>query len=103
VPTRGYEADDVARGFLAARGLDRYFIHRLGHSIGVEVHGNGANLDHLETVDERLLLPHTGFSVEPGVYLPGRFGVRSEIDVYWGPEGAEVTTPMQQAMPALLA
>ena len=103
VPTRGFEADDVARGVLAARGLDRYFIHRLGHSIGVEVHGNGANLDHLETVDERLLLPHTGFSVEPGVYLPGRFGVRSEIDVYWGPRGAEVTTPMQEAMPALLA
>lgn len=101
--THGYEVDDVARRHLAERGLDRYFIHRLGHSISVEVHGNGANLDHFETVDERLLLPRTGFSVEPGVYLPGRFGVRSEIDMYWGPDRAEVTTPKQERLPALLA
>jgi Xaa-Pro aminopeptidase len=103
IPTRGFEADDVARRFIQDRGLVEHFVHRLGHSIGVEVHGNGANLDHLETRDERLLLPHTGFSVEPGVYLAGRFGVRSEIDVYWGPDGAEVTTPMQDRLPALLA
>jgi Xaa-Pro aminopeptidase len=103
IATRGYEADDVARRHLHDRGLERHFIHRLGHSISVEVHGNGANLDHFETVDERLLLPHTGFSIEPGVYLEGRFGVRSEIDMYWGPDGAEVTTPPQMGIPALLA
>jgi Xaa-Pro aminopeptidase len=102
-PIQGFEADDVARGYLADRKLDRYFIHRLGHSIGTEVHGNGANLDHLETRDERRLLTHTGFSVEPGVYLPERFGVRSEIDVYLGPDGPEITTPMQEKIPALLA
>lgn len=102
-PVRGYEVDDVARGYLEERGLARHFLHRLGHSIGVAVHGNGANLDHLETQDERLLLPGTGFSVEPGVYLTGRFGVRSEIDVYWGSGGPEVTTPPQRALPALLA
>lgn len=102
-PTRGYEADDVARGFLRDRGLDRHFLHRLGHSIGVEVHANGANLDHHETRDERLLLPRTGFSIEPGVYLPGRFGVRSEIDMYWGADAAEVTTAVQERLPALLS
>jgi Xaa-Pro aminopeptidase len=101
-PVRGYEVDQAARGFLAERDLDTYFIHRLGHSIGTEVHGNGANLDHLETRDERLLLTHTGFSVEPGVYLPGKFGVRSEIDVHLSPEGPEITTPMQEKIPALL-
>jgi Xaa-Pro dipeptidase len=102
VPTRGLEVDDVARGYLRDRGLDRYFVHRLGHSIGLEVHANGANLDHFETRDERLLLPNTGFSVEPGVYLEGRFGVRSEIDVFYGQGGAEVTTPPQDRIPALL-
>jgi Xaa-Pro aminopeptidase len=98
----GREADDVAREFLRARGLDAHFIHRLGHSIAREVHGNGANLDHFETRDERRLLPRTGFSIEPGVYLPERFGVRSEIDAYWGPKGIEVTTEVQRALPALL-
>jgi Xaa-Pro aminopeptidase len=102
-PVHGREADDVARDFLRARGLDRWFLHRLGHSIAREVHGNGANLDHFETRDERLLLPRTGFSIEPGVYLEGRFGVRSEIDAYWGPGGVEVTTEVQRALPALLA
>lgn len=102
-PVRGYEVDDVARAHLAERGLAEHFLHRLGHSIGMAVHGNGANLDHLETRDERRLLVETGFSVEPGVYLPGRFGVRSEIDVYLGPDGPEVTTPPQRSLPALLA
>jgi Xaa-Pro dipeptidase len=99
---RGFEVDDAARSFLAERKLDQYFIHRLGHSIGIEVHGNGANLDHLETRDDRRLLTHTGFSVEPGVYLPGKFGVRSEIDVHLSPDGPEITTPMQESIPALL-
>jgi Xaa-Pro aminopeptidase len=85
------------------RGLEAHFLHRLGHSIGTEVHGNGANLDHFETRDERLLVPYTGFSIEPGVYLEGRFGVRSEIDMYWGDGQAEVTTAIQDHVPALLA
>ena len=101
-PVRGLEVDDAARGYLAERKLDSYFIHRLGHSIGMEVHGNGANLDHLETRDDRRLLTHTGFSIEPGVYLPGKFGVRSEIDVHLSPDGPEITTPMQESIPALL-
>ena len=98
----GREADDVARDFLRERSLEAHFLHRLGHSIAREVHGNGANLDHFETRDDRRLLPRTGFSIEPGVYLEGRFGVRSEIDAYWGPRGVEVTTEVQRAMPALL-
>ncbi len=62
-------------------GYGPYFIHRTGHSIGQEVHGNGANMDDLETHDERLVLPRTGFSIEPGIYL-AEFGVRSEVDVF---------------------
>jgi len=62
-------------------GYGDYFLHRTGHSIGEEVHGNGANIDNLETHDERRLLPKTCFSIEPGIYLPGRFGIRSELDV----------------------
>jgi Xaa-Pro aminopeptidase len=85
-----------------AHGLEAYFIHRTGHSIGLETHGNGANIDNLETRDERTLIVDTGFSIEPGVYLPA-FGVRSEIDMYLGANGAEVTTAIQRALPALLA
>ena len=103
VETRGYEADDVARAWIGERGFGDRFLHRLGHSIAAEVHGNGANLDHFETRDERLLVPHTGFSIEPGVYLEGKFGVRSEIDMYWGDGQAEVTTAVQDRLPALLA
>jgi Xaa-Pro aminopeptidase len=101
--TQGFEADDVARAVIRERGFEKQFLHRLGHSIGTEVHGNGANLDHFETRDERLLVPFTGFSIEPGVYLEGRFGVRSEIDMYWGDGVAEVTTSIQEKIPALLA
>ncbi|MDA1096687.1 MAG: M24 family metallopeptidase, partial [Chloroflexi bacterium] len=77
-------------------GFGEYFTHRLGHSIGREVHGNGANLDGWETHDVRQLIPGTGFSVEPGIYIPGRFGVRSEINVYLGPNGPQVTTEPQR-------
>ena len=98
----GANVDDVTRAFVAARGLAEHFIHRTGHSIGIETHGNGANIDNLETRDGRSLLSDTGFSIEPGVYLPA-FGVRSEIDMYLGATGAEVTTYIQRALPALLA
>lgn len=77
----GWQVDEVARTYIRERGYADYFIHRTGHSIGTEVHGNGANLDNLETKDERILIYKHGFSIEPGVYLK-EFGVRSEIDVY---------------------
>jgi len=78
---RGAEVDDVSRRYITERGYGPQFVHRTGHSIGTEVHANGANIDNLETRDERRLIPRTGFSIEPGIYLP-EFGVRSEIDVY---------------------
>ncbi len=76
---QGREVDDVARRIVAREGYGDYFVHRTGHSIGTALHGNGANLDNLETQDERFLLPNTCCSVEPGIYLPD-FGVRSEVD-----------------------
>ncbi|MGD1045685.1 MAG: M24 family metallopeptidase [Bacteroidota bacterium] len=78
----GYEVDDAARNFITQHGYGEYFVHRTGHSIGEEVHGNGANMDNLETRDERTIIPRTSFSIEPGIYLRDKFGVRSEIDVY---------------------
>ena len=102
-PIQGGAVDDAVRAHVRAHGLEAQFIHRTGHSIGIETHGNGANIDNLETRDERTLIPDTGFSIEPGVYGPV-FGVRSEIDVYIGPDGqAEVTTAPQRSLPALLA
>ena len=78
----GWEVDDVCRQVIQEAGYGDRFIHRTGHSIGVEVHGNGANIDNLETEDGRRLRPCTCFSIEPGIYLPGEFGIRSELDVY---------------------
>jgi Xaa-Pro aminopeptidase len=83
--------DDTARGVLQARGLAGAFVHRTGHSIDVDLHGSGPHLDNFETRDVRELLPGVGFSVEPGVYFPGRFGVRSEINVALTEDGPEVT------------
>jgi Xaa-Pro aminopeptidase len=83
-------------------GMVEQFLHRTGHSIGIETHGNGANIDNLETRDERVLIADTGFSIEPGVYRSD-FGVRSEIDMYLGRGRAEVTTDPQRALPQLLA
>jgi Xaa-Pro dipeptidase len=78
---QGWEVDQAARDFIDKAGYGQYFVHRLGHSIGQEVHGNGANMDGLETREDRRVLPRTCFSVEPGIYLP-EFGVRSEVDVF---------------------
>ncbi|TKS60489.1 MAG: hypothetical protein EWM72_01383 [Nitrospira sp.] len=78
----GWEVDDVCRNVIRGAGYGDFFLHRTGHSIGEEVHGNGANIDNLETQDSRRLIPRTCFSIEPGIYLPGEFGVRSELDVY---------------------
>jgi Xaa-Pro aminopeptidase len=93
----GYEVDDVSRGFIEARGFGPYFLHRTGHSIGYQVHGNGVNIDNLETRDQRRIIPGVCFSIEPGVYLP-EFGVRSEIDMYVGERRAEVTGDIQREL-----
>ena len=94
-PLAGYQVDDAARGFIRDRGFADYFVHRTGHSIGRDVHGTGANMDNLETHDERRVIPRTCFSVEPGVYLPA-FGVRSEVNVYVAETDAIVTGTIQR-------
>jgi Xaa-Pro aminopeptidase len=93
----GYEVDDAARGYIESHGFGPYFTHRTGHSIGQEVHGNGANMDNLETHDERRVSAWTGFSIEPGVYLP-QFGVRSEINMFVGDREARVTGEIQREL-----
>jgi Xaa-Pro aminopeptidase len=95
-PVTGAELDDAARGVIQAAGYGEFFVHRTGHSIERELHGSGPHLDNFETADTRALQPGIGFSVEPGVYLPGRFGVRSEINVYVGESGPEVTPTAPQ-------
>jgi Xaa-Pro aminopeptidase len=93
----GYEVDDVSRDYIEQRGFGPFFLHRTGHSIGYEVHGNGVNIDNLETRDQRRIIPGVCFSIEPGVYLP-EFGVRSEIDMYVGEKAAEVTGDIQREL-----
>ena len=89
---RGAEADDAARGVIAARGYGEWFTHRTGHSIDSrQLHGSGPHLDNYETREERILVPGVGFSVEPGVYLPGRFGMRTEVNGFVGDDGLLVT------------
>jgi Xaa-Pro dipeptidase len=90
-PIAGWQADDASRNLIRAAGFGDYFTHRTGHNIEVSIHGNGAHLDNLETHDERLLLPNTCFSVEPGIYFPGEFGVRSEVNMITSPGKAAVT------------
>jgi Xaa-Pro aminopeptidase len=90
-PIAGFEADRAARAVVEAAGYGERFVHRTGHSIDRELHGSGPHLDDYETHDDRLLVPGVGFSVEPGVYLPGEFGVRSEVNMHWGEAGPEVT------------
>jgi len=89
---RGYEVDDVSRNIIRDAGYGDYFIHRTGHSITTDLHGSGAHMDDFETKDERLLFPSTSFSIEPGIYLTGDFGVRSEIDVYISPDKEVIAT-----------
>jgi Xaa-Pro dipeptidase len=92
---RGFEVDDAAREFIRAKGLADRFVHRTGHSIGPEVHGSGANMDNLETHDERRILPGALFSVEPGVYLED-FGVRSEVNMFVTKNSASTTGAVQR-------
>ncbi len=101
-PVRGLEVDDACRAVLEERGYGRFFVHRTGHSIDRDIHGSGPNLDNLETRDDRLLIPGVGFSIEPGVYIPNHLGVRTEVDVFFGPDGPEVTTPVPQESVFLL-
>ena len=98
---RGYEVDDAVRNVLVTAGLEPYLLHRTGHSLGTDaVHGDAANFDGVETLDERLVLPRLGFTVEPGVYVP-RFGVRSELNVVTTEAGLDVTTAVQEAVDVL--
>jgi Xaa-Pro dipeptidase len=97
----GFDVDDAARDFIKEKGFAEYFVHRTGHSIGEEVHGTGANMDNLETHDERKIIPGTCFSVEPGVYLPD-FGIRSEVNVYVSLNEARVTGEKQQKLVAIV-
>ena len=92
---QGWQADAVARQYISAKGYGEYFTHRLGHSIGNEVHGEAVNLDGWESRDTRRIIPGIGFSIEPGIYLPD-FGVRSEIDAYMSESGPYATSPVQR-------
>ena len=92
---RGGEADDAARDVITARGYGDRFVHRTGHSIDSrDLHGSGPHLDNLETRDDRVLVPGVAFSIEPGVYIPGEIGVRSEVNAYVG-DGELVVTPSE--------
>ena len=96
-PIAGWQADDAARAVIDEAGFGRYFTHRTGHNIGHVIHGNGAHLDNLETHDERLILPNTCFSIEPGIYLDD-FGIRSELNMITTPERASSTGRVQQEL-----
>ena len=101
-PIQGWQVDKAARGVVEKAGYGKYFIHRTGHNIGTTVHGNGVNMDGLETHDSRHLIPGTCTSIEPGIYLP-EFGMRSEVNVYVGEREARVTGAVQKEILALLA
>jgi len=93
----GWEVDHAVRDSIRNAGYEQYFIHRTGHSIGTEVHANGANMDDLEIHDERRILPNSCFSIEPGIYLP-EFGVRSEVNMLIRPGAAQVTGKIQSEL-----
>ncbi len=98
---RGFEADKAARKVMIDAGYQDAILHRTGHSLGENVHGNGAHLDDYETHDERRLIPGSGFTIEPGLYFKD-FGVRTEINMVWTAKGPEVTGPRQKAILSLL-
>jgi Xaa-Pro dipeptidase len=97
---RGFEVDRAARTVIERAGFGPQFIHRTGHSLGQNVHGNGVHMDDYETHDERRLIPGTGFTIEPGIYS-AEFGVRTEINMFVGERDAEVTGPMQKEIVTL--
>ena len=92
----GYQVDRASREVIERAGFAEYFVHRTGHSIDQNLHGSGPHMDDYETRDDRIILPGCGFSVEPGIYLPNEFGVRSEVNVYWAAEGPVVTPAVPQ-------
>ena len=94
---RGFEVDDVTRSVIGDAGYGENFVHRTGHSIGEEIHANGANMDNLETHDERIVIPWSCFSIEPGIYLD-HFGIRSEVDMFVDATSARVTGEIQNAL-----
>ena len=96
-PFYGYEVDDAARDYIQQNGFGDFFFHRTGHSIGTDVHGTGANMDNLESHDERHVIGGTCFSIEPGIYLP-EFGIRSEVNMYVGEGFARVTGEEQEQL-----
>lgn len=98
----GYEVDQVCRGSIEASGYGDYFVHRTGHNIDEEDHGPGAHIDNLETHDERKLLAETCFSIEPGIYLPGKFGIRLECDIILHDKTFEITGGVQEELKTLL-
>ena len=102
-PVTGADVDQATRAFLKKTGVGDRVMHRTGHSIDNDLQGGGADLDDFEVKDTRILTPGTGFTVGPGLYYPGQFGVRSEVSVYFAPSGPEVTTPAQDDVEALLA
>ena len=99
---RGWEVDRVTREVIRKAGYGKFFVHRTGHSIGQDLHGNGANMDGLETRDDRKIVPNTCFSVEPGIYMP-EFGIRTEINMYVDEKEARVTGAIQEEIIPLLA
>jgi len=101
-PLQGWQVDKAARKVIEKAGYGKYFFHRTGHNIGQSVHGNGVNMDGLETHDVRHLIPKTCNSIEPGIYLP-EFGIRSEVNMYIGEKEAHVTGAIQKEILALLA
>jgi Xaa-Pro dipeptidase len=101
-PLQGWQVDKAARGVIEKAGYGKYFFHRTGHSLGERVHGNGVNMDGLETHDVRHLIPRTCNSIEPGIYLP-EFGIRSEVNMYIGDREARVTGAVQKEILPLLA
>ncbi len=103
-PLQGWEVDGATREVIETAGYGKFFTHRTGHNIGQEVHGNGCHMDGLETREERRVMRRTCFSIEPGIYLPGEFGVRSEIDVYVDAKGGVHVTggPLQTEVRRIL-
>jgi Xaa-Pro aminopeptidase len=101
-PLQGWEVDKAARSVVEKAGYGKYFFHRTGHNIGTSVHGNGVNMDGLETHDDRHLIPGTCNSVEPGIYLP-EFGMRTELNMYIDEKEARVTGAVQAEILPLLA
>jgi len=97
---KGCEVDDAVRAVINERGFGQYFVHRTGHSITTETHGPGANMDNYETIDTRTVLPMTSCSIEPGIYIPGFVGMRTEIDMVFMEDGKPIVSgiPAQQEM-----